>query len=533
MDAAVDDPAMVSRLLGFVAAAVSLVPAAIGLGAITAQDSAPTLAGRVLDADARPVAGVTVRLMACSHPELPPTVALALGEEATVVVEVKTNDKGVFRTKLPHGGPFTLLAIADDGRRTPARFPVMAGDFVTTSLRAPSVVSGRVLMADGAPAVGALVSEASYGDAALTLERYGRFAEPSTTSTDAAGRFRLVVNDTDPVGWPIALRSLRASMGRSTTTESMYRVDGQSIDGIELRLQPSTVEAADVANERRVCIVRARILGPDGKARQRGVLLSTVIGGPFGRRAYRVETDADGQLEANVATPDVPLHAFVEHEGRYQSLFVIVPPRETSELGELRIATGRTVMGTIVGHDGLPRAGALAMLQPVLADIDSDRLDQGGPSLLTRLTYADASGRFRFDGVPGRPHLLLIHGGFDGLHARHLGVDEEPGTITLGEGDTASGRILLPGGEPAARAQAQYIVMNVTDAALARFGMLYLFGRADAEGRFVVRGLPKSSAFTAWGMCTKDGQSFMTSSASTGTSRENIEIKLTPHGGRF
>src|SRR5262249_8887997 len=142
--------------------------------ALAAQDAArngPHVDGRVVDAGGNSLARAHVVLTGLAHPELPPTAAWALGDEARLPIEAAADDGGVFRAELPHRGPFALLATSADGALGCRHFPVLAGDFLLTTACAPSLVDG-VVKSNGAP-VAATVAESDYSTRGALLERYG------------------------------------------------------------------------------------------------------------------------------------------------------------------------------------------------------------------------------------------------------------------------------------------------------------------------------------------------------------------------
>src|SRR5262249_53991733 len=156
-----------------------------------------------------------VVLTGLAHPELPPTAAWALGDEARLRIEAAADDRGVFRAELPHRGPFALLATSADGALGCRHFPVLAGDFLLPTSCAPSRVDG-VVKSNGAP-VAATVAESDYSTRGALLERYGICFSSTSATTDAQGRFALSLYDTDAGSLPAFCKSLHAEAGETAS----------------------------------------------------------------------------------------------------------------------------------------------------------------------------------------------------------------------------------------------------------------------------------------------------------------------------
>lgn len=500
------------------------------------QDPALRVAGLVQTKDGKPAARARVRLSAWTHPELPPTLSWALGDEGRIVIQGAADERGVFKVAVPHLGPFTLVGITADGDSAARRFPVMAGDFVTLTTRSYAVISGVVYQGDGKPAAGAHVVETSFTDEGVQRERRAQCAPPAETVADADGRFRLCVVSTDLASVVAGGRSLRASLDRRTTSEKLYRIDGQSLDGLQLRLD-APLQTRDRMGPPRPgsTRVRTKVVGPDGKGTRRRVLLAQLDpqAAMTAHVGWCVATDDDGTL-AIEAMPGAPLYGFVEIDGRFVSFSSLVPTERPIDLGEMRAVGGRSLRGTVLAHDALRCGNVMVMLQPRL-EVERVQSTRGGPSVLTRITYTDQAGRFRFDDVPPKPHRCAILAGTEGFHTFDVQADaSDLGALSVPQTDTATGVIQMPDGSPAAYADVQYVP---SDDAANSFGMLYLTARADADGRFVFRGLPRRSGFTVWAMATRDGHGFILNASNTvaddATGNDKLTLVLQPHSGRF
>ena len=574
-------------------AGVLIASAVIAAAQDKTADPAPLrVAGVVQRDDGGPVDGAQVKLTGFAHPELPPGVAWAVGTEAQVTIEGVTDSKGVFRIALPHAGPFALIATASDGKRAAHRFPVMAADFVALALRTPSIVEGSVLDAAGQAASGASVRGASYSGAGASRERHAWCQAPLVTTADADGRFRLEIPMSEPDSLAVGARALKASSTRGYVWERLYRLDGQSLADVVLRfdrspqLQGRVVSAATQApivgaevlevegtyravacgldgrfvvdGERGTLVVRAPghairalpgpadtcALEPGAVVRGR-VVTSPAANGP--RRvlwatrdssgiefhfAWQTSTDVDGTFVLNEARAGESLYGFVEIDGRFVAFLCTVPGQAAIDLGDIHVSADRGLSGTIVGHDGLRCASAVAMLQPVFdARTTNPPMHSMLPSILTRVTYADRAGRFRFDCVPPWPHRLAIAAGCAGLRVIEVAAGQNAGTVQVEDVEQAWGRLSLPDGTPAANASVQYILQPAGDGGL--FGSIYLVGRTDHEGRFAFRGLPAHAGFSFWGMCVRDGSGFIAPHGGETAQNDGIELVLQPQRGRM
>jgi len=561
-----------------------------------ADTRAPRCAGVVQRDDGGPVEGTRIVAGAFAHPELPPTVAWALGAAAEVRVEAVADARGVFKLALPHAGPFALLAVSADGKRARHHFPVMATDFVTLALLPLSVVAGSVVDATGRAAAGAVVSGASYTGTGISRERYAWSPLPLAATADERGRFRMEVAQSAPDTLSVGARSLRAATPAIWGLDRLYRIDGQSLTEVVLRLDRSrqlagrvlsaasgqAIAGAEVLEveeghgvartaadgqfvcdhpfggalvvrapghairafvaEAGVCklaagaVVRAALRTLEGLG-QRRVLLATSDQASIGFHfAWQTSTDAEGRLVVDEARAGAPLYGFVEVEGRFVQFLHVVPGTTPLDLGEVRVGGGRSVNGTVLAIDGLRRAGAMVMLQPALAPERIGALDGGStvPASLTRITYTDRAGRFRFEGVPRLPQRVAVAAGCDGFRVLELAADADVGNVQLADGAQATLVVRLPDGSPAAGASVQYLRAPDVERGspgAGSFGTVHLLGQADAQGRCVIRGLVAGSPFTGWAMVARDGAGFI--SSFSGNAGQTVEVRLAPHDGRL
>jgi hypothetical protein len=557
--------------------------------ALVAQDAArarPHVDGRVVDAAGNAVARARVVLTGLAHPELPPTAAWALGDEARLRIEVTADERGVFHAELPHRGPFALLATSADGARGCRHFPVLAGDFLLTTACAPSRVDG-VVSANGAP-VAATVAESDYSTRGALLERYGICFAPASATADAQGRFALSMYDSDATSLAAFCKSLHAEGGEQASNGTWYRLPGQTLHGVQLDLalrpvidsrvvaadtgQPladaalldlqtaAVVARADAAGrfrfvnraldnlvvrapghavrgfhaENGVCrldagaVVRMRLRDAQGAAARRRVVVVTRDSLEVPQHiAWTTSTDDEGVLAIDEARAGEALYAFVETADGFVACHATVPGAAARDLGDVRIDPGRTVSGVVTGADGGRCGGVTVLLQPVFDQ--SPTTPPGNsvlPCVLTRVTCTDHAGRFRFDLVPrGRQRLLAMAS--TGFQVVDVGEACDLGTIACRADGTVDGHIVADGAD-AADAGVQCILSSGSGAA--SFGMIHLFAHADGEGRFAFHGIPEGASVTIWGMRSKDGVGWMGSNAFAAP-QSGVEVQLHRHEG--
>lgn len=191
--------------------------------------------GRVLDPDGRPVAGATVA------PALTGTGNSLTGDTR---FSVTTGPDGRYEALLPAGNDFQYNLVAHDGAymewRTWANgvidpFKTTPGDVredVDIHLTRPAVVRGRVVDSAGKPVVGRQV-RASAGD-----YRENRYYDPTTSVTDAEGRFELKFIRPIENLVQVAPFWLRADQAPSGTSETVHLKPGEIREGIQLVAKP-------------------------------------------------------------------------------------------------------------------------------------------------------------------------------------------------------------------------------------------------------------------------------------------------------
>lgn len=295
---------------------------------------ADTYVGRVVDADGRPVAGARVATV--------PAGPDAGAEGSDVSRSATAGPDGRFRVEdVLHGAPHGLVVLAPGRARAWVSVPALLdgeagrvdlGDVVLGPARR---LEGRVLDADGAPAVGLAVHARRTSVATGERVPYGASDE---ATTDDLGRFRFA----DVAPGPFALR-VQVPEGPSVEARVVVPDDADLLDA-ELRL-PRTSPVAVHVRDRRGAPVDGAVVhgsrggawaraGADGVAALRLDPLDGIVSvtSPAGRRlapqtdvpvppgAARVDVVLDdvgtvGGTVVTGATPVAGVHVVAERDG--------------------------------------------------------------------------------------------------------------------------------------------------------------------------------------------------------------------------
>lgn len=349
-------------------------------------------------------------------------------------------------------------------------------------------------------------------------------------------------------------RPALGTSGSTTETSSALAVDGPSEadsgfadpGGSRTTMDPSKLgSAAAVAEETAspgatVTTLRARILGT-GFEPLVGATLASVYPDGRPRGEHNVaRSDADGIVVLELDDADLrmwrdnvlDMNFAVGAEGHGTS-FLIQQPRLHAEtdLGELHLESGGTLVGRCVDAQGRPISGAILMSGPGVLTRDLGTLRITGPDAGTPRPRAVSreDGSFELAGVP--------HRGPDGLSATarlwahapaHLWTVSDPvsipsrsridlGTIVLDEvspGRRIEGRVTLPNGNSASGAQVDYFSHGTP-----------MEGHvlADASGNFVV--VPRDDSVLEL-LARDPRQGHGPSSAVLAERGETIELRL-------
>ena len=346
-----------------------------------------------------------------------------------------TDEQGRARVPRPPGGEGSYQAESGDlGYGTTATFSVLdlqRRETLSISLEPPQRVSGRVVeFGNGEPIPGALV---------WAPQRPG-----DTTVADNRGHFSMVTWTTSRGLW------LQAD-ARGHVQRSLRR----SLDSIgsgevgEIALQPSQRLIGRVVDSQGLPVAQARVSAFAGHELQ-----------GFDRRSARTgSTGSAGRFELSRLPRSARYLVSVRAEG-HSRLDEVVTLNETPEDLELTLRRGLRLLGTVVGSDDRPIAGATVVLLP--PDVDSPAAFmhwQEGPAEAT----TDQNGRFTFiDHAAGSYDLHAEAVGHSALHVPGIEVvgdvsEVELGTLQLVAGEVLAGRVLDPSGQPLAGAQVELV----------------------------------------------------------------------------
>ena len=554
----------------------------------------PNTCAGVIKHEDKVIEGAKVQFVWLAHPELPRSLHYAIDSKPTRSLTSVSKAKGRFRVGLPHRGPFAVFARHGD-LRSPISFPVFAGDYLTLRVVPIRHISGTVVDAQGKPVVNAQVSKqrGALWAGNLRLSQHPGMIE--VVRSDRDGRFRLPVWAVAPKP-TMEPRSLWAWTDSFASKGTFYFNTGQADGEIQLQISRPiefrgviqshndkpipgarvwdplvTGRGVDTDDSGRFQLLGARaynhIVHAPGYQRSTvpshgnvklvsGLRLSmqlvhdrialsgrrVVLASPVGQKSHVpwvAAVGGDGKLALDSVNPSLPLSGFLEYEGRFVQFLSCVPTRDR-DFGKIRINVDRTLHGRILDAERRPVVAAEVLLQPQLTEAEYALL--GPPAnpnqqALSRLTYTDRAGRYRFGGVMPGALLLGIKAARNGIHTMRIAADRVGAlNITIPKGQSVTGRVVLPNGKPAAHAAIQYIVRCGGDVPrfTKRYGLCYLYLAADAEGRFAIRGLPRHEGFTCYALHAENGVGYRSLQSGLVTDEKSPEIvhHLKPHPAR-
>jgi hypothetical protein len=382
-----------------------------------------TFAGRVVDGERRGVAGADVVLTWPNEP----------GRRGDEVGRAVTDSEGVFAMqRVP---PDELIGEVRTETHAPLEFWVpqpgtrrSSGGFVL-ELGAGARLDGRVLAADGSPAVGAIVEvEVEMGE----TRRAG--ATPTrTATTDADGHFEALGLE-----------------GRVFKVVARLERDGRPVQRAVLRGVEPGVPVALALLETVALEVHAR--GPDGRPvadlEISGRLMDarTVLQTP-GQKFTSTSSASDGRHRVDGLLPGAWQFDF-EADGLapFDELALDLPRQEPLALA---FESGAVISGRVVAPNGETLQGARVLVRSARPAIGTMRDDKREADI------TDADGRFElFDLRAGSLHLSARHAGFANSAWREVVVDagQRLGDVELvvRTGARLTGRVLAANDEPQA-----------------------------------------------------------------------------------
>jgi hypothetical protein len=441
-------------------------PVRLGTGRVALRlslEDGPLLAGHVLDAQGRPVPGVSVALS--------PTHEVA-----------HSDDAGVFRLSVPGPGLYSLEAHHSDYGGAVSSVSVPTAD-VVLQLQPRSILQLKVV-SSGQPVPGAQV---------LLFD--GRDSGPggqyeADSPTDAAGTLRLL--GFPPGAYTLGVMrpgALSASRQRVVLREGVTTavtvtlparpvgtIEGEVVDGAGGPVEGAWVRAQpfEVPPVQSDAQGRFRLLGvPDGVEYQVAAVLETATSpsrparaGDTGvrlsvsrTRRYRgrvldashapVAAFSVGEVE--VAAEDGRFSVAVPARGDTVSFSVeapglaratVVRPAEVQEVGDVVLVPAPAVHGVVREANGAPAVGALVVCEGC-------RGEGVGERRLTAVT--NAQGRFTLYVTAAYGVLVRLVAMKDGqLGWAEAGRAGEQALLTLASPSTVRGRVLHTNGKPAA-----------------------------------------------------------------------------------
>lgn len=374
------------------------------LGSVVLEPGAE-IAGRVVDADGRPLAGVEVRRFA--RDPLIGRFAMGDGGEPSTVV---TGEDGRFVLADLQAGAVVDLVLDAPGytQETVAGVVAPTERPLLVELLATATVSGRVVDGAGAGVAGATVQ--AMPDAAGSPGRRRFDGRVAVARTDDDGRFEI-----GEVA-PGAVRLVATGNGyRSGEANGLEVSPGERRDGIRIEIE-------------RGGSLAGRVLAPDGQPVPGAVVLVTAnqLWGGFEAR-----TDGDGRYRL-VGLPEGVLQVIAEHPDHVGAVREITAGDGEIQL-DLHLGAGHPVSGRVIDEGGAPLPGARVSLS-------GDWMRQPPRSATTR-----ADGAFEIDGVaPGPWRISAWKQGW--VHAEEpprLDVDGPVAglELRLTTGATVAGRV--------------------------------------------------------------------------------------------
>jgi hypothetical protein len=503
-------------LLGLLGLLRLIGPTVFAQYTVTGQKSpltgTTTISGRVL-LNGAPAAGIKVLLFRNDISWMS-----GIDSRGGVVAETVTDGNGNYRIQGVLAGGYKVLPFNPAlvftpeslGRFGPGKY-VFAGDGesidrIDFSLVRAAVISGRVTLAGGQPAVGARVS-ISTADHGVMLFDPATGAPRQSETTDDNGAFRIYGLAPDRY----RIRVLGYGAGSSGWRPAVYYPGVRSQSrAVAISLSAGEeVTSADIAlgAPERTYEIAGQILGDSGKPiANAGYFVSAVseTGAFVGGHSFRGRADGSGQFRVQGLLPGNQSFSVVP-DGRsaYSSGDPAIIRIQDANVTRLRIhAHGAASASGFVVIEGTADPRILAQLSTLRIDVISG----GGkiPDLPARLLDLAPDGTFKVAGLmAGRLSFILnTRTGEENFSILRVDCDGDPKkqTINISDGEQFTGlRVVLAYGAAVIRGQVVGFQGGMlADATSVQVSARLIsgdspaferFGQADARGRFEIRGL--------------------------------------------
>lgn len=308
-------------------------------------------------------------------------------------------------------------------------------------------LEGQVLGPDGAGVGGAVVTLSSNPPRTATSEDDGSFFFDKLIPKTYA----LTARAGDLAGGPVSRELtatsdpviIRMKKGGTVTVTVVAASSGDPIAGAEVELRAGAEQTGST--------------GSDGVARFRGVGPGWMV----------VAAHASGY-----GTKRVPL---------------VMPASGGADLtAELDLSPGVTIAGRVLDESGSPIAGAMVVAAPTgqMMPLVDGRHDGA---------YSGADGRFRLEHVAtGKLEVSAYHKDYASASSEAMDVNRDIDDVELRmpAGGSVAGRVIDAGRQPVPFAQ---ILVRPSGGAGRGWGGGGRGGRADEDGRFEIKGLPRAT----------------------------------------
>jgi len=394
---------------------------------------ASALAGTVVDAEGKGVAGARIQCTASSSRRL--HLARSSRDGTFVLGSLPAGGPVQVRAEKPGYAPTEVVLALLEERRTHTG--------VRLVLRPGRTVHGRVLDSGEEPVIGAEVSLVPERQGTSLMARFLRRRsetrrEPTLTGAD--GRFTVE---------HVAAGSYRLHVEAGGFAPA--EVPGLEIAGGEEPLDLGTILLEAAAR------IVGRVVDPDRQplagARIRAFLRRPDLRGSGSERSFETTTDGDGRFTVGDLRHGEEVMLHVRRSGYAQAhLQRVTAP--TAQPLELVLQPVARVSGTVHDPRGRPVEGARVR-------VDRTTGPGGAPYSSPEAVETDADGRFDVAEVP--PGAVTVHARAQGyLRDARIHLELEPGSrvedleLTLTPGATVRGRVRGPDGEPVAEASVRW-----------------------------------------------------------------------------